>query len=134
MKDDDRFCGGCGLPQLGDTVSSPQQPPMNAWGQPMHGYPYGQQMQPTPPQPIQANGMYPAPPVGPTNNMAWWGFILSFLIPIVGLILSIIGLRNAPRFNGNGRGIAIAGIVISILMFIANFYMLSSGMLSLFYV
>ena len=30
-----------------------------------------------------------------------------------GLVLSIIGLTNAPKFGGRGRGLAIAGIIIS---------------------
>lgn len=48
------------------------------------------------------------------------GFILSFIIPIAGLILSIIGLnlvKNSAT-GVRGRGLAIAGIVISILMFL----------------
>ena len=34
---------------------------------------------------------------------------------IVGLICSIIGLKKAPSLNNSGRGLAIAGIIISSL-------------------
>ena len=48
-----------------------------------------------------------------TNVLAIVGFILSFFIPIAGLICSIIGYKNAPQYNGNGKGLALAGIIIS---------------------
>lgn len=49
-----------------------------------------------------------------SNTMAIVGFILSFFIALAGLICSIIGLQRADNeLNGNGRGFAIAGIVIS---------------------
>ena len=48
-----------------------------------------------------------------TNSMAVVGFILSFFVAIAGLIVSIIGLRKAPEYGGNGKGLAIAGIIIS---------------------
>ncbi len=51
--------------------------------------------------------------VTPTNGMALAGFILSFFVPVLGLIFSIIGVAKAPRLNGNRRGLAIAGIIIS---------------------
>ena len=55
-----------------------------------------------------------------SNGMAIAGFVLSFLIPILGLIFSIIGLNRAnQRPDQKGRGLAIAGIIISgVIMFI----------------
>ena len=50
-----------------------------------------------------------------TNTLAIVGFILSFFIAIAGLICSIIALKRAPSFGGNGKGLATAGIVISIV-------------------
>lgn len=65
------------------------------------------------------------------NNIAIAGFILSFIIPIIGLILSIIGLKKSKETN-NGRGLSIAGIVIStiftIISIIAIFLIFSSAM------
>lgn len=55
----------------------------------------------------------------PTNSFAIAGLILSFFSfgALIGLILSIIGLKKSrlPEYNGNGKGIAIAGIVLSCL-------------------
>ncbi len=53
----------------------------------------------------------------PNNGVAIAGFVLSFFsfAAVIGLILSIVGLQKSktPEFNGKGRGLAIAGIVLS---------------------
>ena len=57
-----------------------------------------------------------------TNGFAIAGFVLSIVgvvccsfvvCGILGLIFSIIGLNKANSSNGNGKGLAIAGIIIS---------------------
>jgi len=54
------------------------------------------------------------------NGMAIAGFVLSFLIPLLGLIFSIIGLHSAnQRADQSGRGLAIAGIIISSVIMVA---------------
>ena len=55
------------------------------------------------------------PVTNETNVMAIVGFVLSFFTAIIGLICSIIGYKNSkdPRYKGNGRSLAIAGIIIS---------------------
>ncbi|MBT1170569.1 DUF4854 domain-containing protein [Bifidobacterium sp. SO4] len=45
--------------------------------------------------------------------MAIAGFVCSFFVSLVGLILSIIGLNQIKKQGGKGKGFAIAGIVIS---------------------
>ena len=47
------------------------------------------------------------------NSLAITGFILSFFIPIAGLIVSIMGLKKAKQTHDNGKGFALAGIIIS---------------------
>ncbi len=47
------------------------------------------------------------------NVLAIVGFALSFFIAIAGLICSIIGYKNAPLYNGEGKSLALAGIIIS---------------------
>ena len=47
-----------------------------------------------------------------TNILAILGFVFSFLIAIVGLVLSILGL-NKSKETGSGKGLSIAGIIIS---------------------
>ena len=48
-----------------------------------------------------------------TNSMAIAGFICSFFIQIVGLVLSIISLRQIKKNDDKGQELAIAGVVIS---------------------
>ena len=58
-----------------------------------------------------------------TNGMAIAGFVCSFLIPLLGLIFGAIGLKTANK-TGNGRGLSIAGIVISIFSMAVYFIMI----------
>ena len=48
-----------------------------------------------------------------TNVLAVVGFILSFVVAIAGLVCSILGYKKAPELNGDGKGLALAGIIIS---------------------
>ncbi len=48
-----------------------------------------------------------------TNGLAIAGFVLAFFMPLVGLVLSIVGLTQIKKRHQNGEGLAIAGIVIS---------------------
>ncbi|MBQ3306710.1 MAG: DUF4190 domain-containing protein [Bacilli bacterium] len=56
-----------------------------------------------------------------TNGMAIAGFVISLVsavlccgaFNVIGLIFSIVGLAQAKKYDGNGKGFAIAGIVIS---------------------
>lgn len=48
-----------------------------------------------------------------SNTLALIGFIMAFIVPIAGLICSIMGYKNAPERDGSGKGLATAGIVIS---------------------
>lgn len=57
----------------------------------------------------------PASTNSESNSMATIGFVFSFFIAIVGLICSIIGLKRAKELGGAGKGLAIAGIIISCL-------------------
>ena len=54
----------------------------------------------------------------PTNTFAIVGFVLSLLGgSLISLILSIIGLKKSrlPEYCGNGKGFAVAGIILSSL-------------------
>jgi hypothetical protein len=57
-----------------------------------------------------------------TSGMAIAGFVLSFLgcLAILGLIFSIIGHNEIKQSNGQvkGEGLALAGIIISIVMLV----------------
>ena len=64
------------------------------------------------------DGGYPAPQR--YNGVAVAGFILSFFIALAGLICSIIGLKQAKERGEKGRGLAIAGIIISALSIVLS--------------
>lgn len=57
-----------------------------------------------------------------SNGMAIAGFILSFFIPLLGLIFSIIGLKRSKETN-NGKGLSTAGIIISCINMVITIIM-----------
>ena len=62
-------------------------------------------------------------PAGPrkTNGMAVTGFVLSFFCGILGIIFSAIGMAQTSKDpNQGGRGLAIAGLVISIVSMVIS--------------
>lgn len=84
--------------------AQPTQPVPAAAPAPGYGAPYN-----------AAPGNYAPYPVKPKmNTMAVVGFIFSFLISIVGLILCIIAKNQIKTRGGRGDGLATAGIIISI--------------------
>lgn len=64
------------------------------------------------PQSTAPNGQTYAPATT-TQPLTIWGFVLSFLFWPAGLVLSILAIRKIGREGGGGRGLAIAGVVIS---------------------
>lgn len=107
---------GAPAPQYGGPEQQPQygMPPQQPYDQPsaQFGAPppqYGGQVPPT------GGYGYPMPPQNQKNGFAIAGFILS-LIPILGIIFSILGLNRAGKIGGKGRGLSIAGIVLSIAL------------------
>jgi uncharacterized protein DUF4190/zinc ribbon protein len=64
-----------------------------------------------------------------TSGMAIAGFILSFFCGLLGLIFSIIGYSECKKSNGTvtGEGLALAGIIISILSFLIGIAMVATG-------
>lgn len=65
----------------------------------------------------QSQGQQQYQPQAKTNGLAIAGFVCSFFIPILGLILSIVGKNQIKQSNGTqgGDGLATAGIAISIV-------------------
>lgn len=124
-------------PQTGGASQAPYEP----YTQP------GQPSQPYEPYPGQGQGAYPPPPppgyqqpyppaygqqyappgasyapVGPTSGMAIASLICSLLgIGIVGVILGHLALNEINKSNGytQGRGLAIAGLIIGYLQIAA---------------
>jgi uncharacterized membrane protein len=78
--------------------------------------------------PVATEPGYPAPPQGypsgqpaenPGKTLGIVGLVLGFLGPLslIGLILSIVGLRKSKKV-GQSNGVAVAGIVVSSLVLI----------------
>lgn len=49
-----------------------------------------------------------------SNVLAIVGFVLAFLMPVAGLVCSILGKNRAAELGGSGKGLATAGIAVSI--------------------
>lgn len=108
------FCSQCATNLL---VPPGGAPPPNPYGQPGYGNP----------MPYQDPAYY-APVATRTSGMAIAGFVLSFFCSLLGLIFSCIGYSECKKSNGQvtGEGLAIAGIIISILGFLLSIVWWSS--------
>lgn len=70
-----------------------------------------------------------------SNGMAIAGFVVSLVSTILccgafnwlALVFSIIGLVNAKNYNNNGKGLAIAGIIISSIFMIIEIILVITG-------
>src|ERR1700733_2303229 len=72
--------------------------------------------------PVGAMPQMPMMAAQRTSGMAIAGFVLSFFCGLLGLIFSIMGRNECKRSNGSvgGAGLALAGIIISILHLVAT--------------
>ncbi|MBR5082519.1 MAG: FHA domain-containing protein [Bacteroidales bacterium] len=52
---------------------------------------------------------------GDTNIFAILGFVFAFVFSLLGLVFSIVGLSKANKMGGKQKGLAIAGLIISII-------------------
>lgn len=64
------------------------------------------------PPPAQPTGYTPAP-AAKTNTLAIVGLILAFVVSLGGLIVSLIALNQIKQTGEGGRGLALAGVIIS---------------------
>lgn len=96
-----------------------------AYQQPQYqSNPYAQQMPPaTPDYSSYATPQHPER----WNGMAIAGFVCSFFIAIIGLILSIIGLTQVNKTKEKGKGLAIAGIIIAAVEMIGSIALMATG-------
>lgn len=79
----------------------------------------------------------PAPAAGRTNTLAIVALILGIVVPIGGIICGPIALSQIKRTGENGRGLALAGLIIgcvftliSIIWIIAAVALASSAVYS----
>ncbi|ERK69556.1 hypothetical protein N136_04124 [Leifsonia aquatica ATCC 14665] len=57
----------------------------------------------------------PGAAVPKTNTFALIGFIAAFVIPVVGIVLSAIGMKQTRITGEGGRGLARAGVFLGSL-------------------
>lgn len=109
------FCSQCAT----NLLVPPGAPPPNPYG---HAPGMGN------PMPYGQDPAYYAPMPTRTSGMAIAGFVLSFFCSLLGLIFSCIGYSECKKSNGQvtGEGLAIAGIIISILGFLLSIVWWSS--------
>ncbi|MGX9357778.1 MULTISPECIES: hypothetical protein [unclassified Mycoplasma] len=50
------------------------------------------------------------------NIFAILGLVFAFFIPLLGLAFSIVGLVQSKNLGGSGKGLAIGGIVVSLIL------------------
>jgi hypothetical protein len=98
-------------PPYGDPAYGQPAHGQSGYGQPGYGAP-GQPYPPPPPLPYSAPGGFTPPP----QKTNWWA-IVSLVSGVLGGVLisvvcGIVGLRKAREGHG-GRGLAIAGLVLS---------------------
>lgn len=55
------------------------------------------------------------------NGIAIVGFVFAFFIPLVGLICSILGFNKASKEGLPYKGLALAGIIISVVVWVLFF-------------
>jgi|SRR3954447_1435577 hypothetical protein len=68
-------------------------------------------------QPAAAPQPYGPPPAAPqtTSGLSIAGFVLAFIIAPIGFILSVVALVKIKASAQKGKGLAIAGVIISVL-------------------
>lgn len=107
---------------------NPQQPP---YPQPPYSQPaYPQQTFPQPPYPQAYPGGYYGPPMMRQQNsgmavagmmlgicslVLFWASLLGPLLAVMGIIFSSLGMSQTSRPGFTGRGMAIAGLVCSLI-------------------
>ncbi len=135
LDDDSKFCAKCGAKV--DTTETAQSPTTSQQVEkdeffndvpapaPVQQIPVQPQppVQQVPVQPVNQQPVYQQPQTAKTNTFAIIGFVLSFFyyVSIAGLVFSIIGLKQCNKTQEKGKGLAIAGIVISSVLLCINF-------------
>ena len=116
LEEDQLFCTSCGKKVDGENNDNAQQVAVNP-----------------------VNNNVPNNSSVKTNGLAIAGFVVSLVSTIlccgafnlVGLVLSIVGLTKAKDYDGNGKGFAIAGIIISavvmVLSIVIYIFLFSAG-------
>ena len=77
----------------------------------------------------QGPGQYPYPAPQPTNGMAIASLICAFVFAPLGIVFGHISLSQSKKTGEEGRGLAIAGLVISYLVTVLSIVVVIVSML-----
>jgi hypothetical protein len=115
-------------------MSEPYNPPEQQPGQPRYqgsSYPDAQnpnaqnqtgysdpqyQQAPNSQAPYDAQQQYPYAPTAPTNVLAIVALVSAFFIPVAGIVCGHLALGQIKRTGENGRGLALAGLIIGYVL------------------
>lgn len=121
VSDANDFCPHCGHamdPASPAAEGGGRSPAAQKMNPPASPYPPQGYYPPTPPQVIVTANQQK-----PTNGLTVAGFVctlaslflpFSMILSILGMIFGAVGLSRAKNLNGAGKGLAIAGIILSI--------------------
>ncbi len=114
-----------GAPQQGEQpFGSPQYgaPQYGAppFGTPQYGTPPYGTPQPGAQQPYYGVPPYGAPAQGGTNTLAILSLVFAFVFNLAGIVLGHMALKQIRETNEQGRGLAVAGLVISYISLAAS--------------
>ena len=110
-----KFCGKCGTKLTEEDVFCPECGTKNVPARKKVVEEYEEPSRPSY-QPAAQQNYYGEVPR--SNGMGIAGFVLSFLVPILGLIFSIIGYVKAKEYNDNAKGLSLAGILFAVICLI----------------
>jgi hypothetical protein len=88
------------------TAPPPAYPGQEPFGQPQYGAPQGYGRQPK------------------TNTMAILGLVFAFVFSPLGIVFSALGLSQIKQHREGGRGLALAGLILSIVFVVLGVLML----------
>ena len=110
-----KVCYKCGL-RVGGAIGAPQPPasPAPQYQPPAQVQQSAQYQLQNPPQ-YQQPTQYLLPKSAGTNGLAIASFLCSFFIFPLGIIFGHIALGQIKKSNQGGKGLAIAGLIISYL-------------------
>ncbi len=111
------------------TVPPPFDPTTPAYGIPVAAEPYPSYPPPPPgPYPYPPYP-YPPPPQQRTNGLAIAALVCAFLFAPLGIVFGHLSLSQIKRSGEEGRGLAIAGLVIGYVITVGTIIVLVLGML-----
>ena len=116
LNDNAKFCSICGAAITGDQKSEEKTAEQTAWEQRAAYSQNGYSRQAT-------DQAYPLS----TNGFAIAGFVCAFILPILGIIFSAIAMKQIDERKEGGKGLAVAGLVISIVWIGIMLIILMSG-------